>query len=149
MFRMRLLTFCTVPHAAQFAPTLSANSRWQPLQLLMLGPDAISLLMSGGMSTISKRLDAVSFWRKMSSSRRMRLTSSGAEAPRDADFALNYVKRQAPTPEQQQQVLATTRIQMLGALGDVRRSLSRLRRSPRHPARRVRAGQSWPYRLRP
>src|SRR6202048_2714123 len=37
MFRIRLLTFCTVPHAAQFAPTICANLRWQPLQLLMVG----------------------------------------------------------------------------------------------------------------
>jgi hypothetical protein len=43
MFKIRLLTFCTVPHAAQFAPTICANLRWQPLQLLMVGPDAISL----------------------------------------------------------------------------------------------------------
>jgi hypothetical protein len=42
--------------------------------LLMVGPDAISLIVSGGMSTISKRLEAVSFWRKTSSSRRMRST---------------------------------------------------------------------------
>ena len=35
MFRMRLLTFRTVPHAAQFAPTICADLRWQPLQLLM------------------------------------------------------------------------------------------------------------------
>jgi hypothetical protein len=40
-----LLTFCTVPHAAQFAPTICANLRWQPLQLLMVGPDAISLIV--------------------------------------------------------------------------------------------------------
>ena len=58
MFRMRLLTFCTVPHAAQFAPTICANLRWQPLQLLIVGPDAISLILSGGMSTISKLLEA-------------------------------------------------------------------------------------------
>src|ERR1700731_1436172 len=38
MFRIRLLTFCTVSHAAQFAPTICANLRWQPLQLLMVGP---------------------------------------------------------------------------------------------------------------
>src|ERR1700730_14490023 len=62
MFRIRLLTFCTVPHAAQFAPTICANLRWQPLQLLLVGPDAISLIVSGGMSTISQRLEAVSFW---------------------------------------------------------------------------------------
>ena len=43
MFRIRLLTFCTVPHAAQFAPTLCANLRWQPLQLLMAGPESILL----------------------------------------------------------------------------------------------------------
>ena len=58
MFRIRLLTFCTVPHAAQFAPTICANLRWQPLQLLIVGPDAISLILSGGMSTISKLLEA-------------------------------------------------------------------------------------------
>jgi hypothetical protein len=71
MFKFRLLTFCTVPHAAQLAPTICANLRWQPLQWLMVGPDAISLIVSGGMSTISKRLEAVSFWRKTSSSRRI------------------------------------------------------------------------------
>src|SRR3984893_12040484 len=82
MFRIRLLTFCTVPHAAQFAPTICANLRWQPLQLLMVGPDAISLILSGGMSTISKLLEAVSFWRMTLSSRRMRSTSTGAVAHR-------------------------------------------------------------------
>jgi hypothetical protein len=45
MFKIRLLTFCTVPHAAQFAPTICANLRWQPLQLLMVGSDAISLIV--------------------------------------------------------------------------------------------------------
>src|ERR1700730_3708012 len=71
MFRIRLLTFCTVPHAAQFAPTICANLRWQPLQLLMVGPDAISLIVSGRMSTISKRLEAVSFFVAMTAHRKL------------------------------------------------------------------------------
>ena len=73
----RLLTFCTVPHAAQFAPTICANLRWQSLQLLMVGPDAISLMVSGGMSTISKRLEAVSFWRKTVSNKERLLLHRG------------------------------------------------------------------------
>src|ERR1700738_576015 len=95
MFRIRLLTFCTVPHAAQFAPTICANLRWQPLQLLMVGgaPDAISLIVSGGMSTISKRLEAVSFWRKTSSSRRMRSTSTRAVA--SSEVLMNSKPRKA------------------------------------------------------
>src|ERR1700737_1478559 len=93
MFRIRLLTFCTVPHAAQFAPTICANLRWQPWQLLRVGPDAISLIVSGGMSTISKRLEAVSFWRKTSSSRRMRSTSTRAGA--SSEVLMNSKPRKA------------------------------------------------------
>src|SRR3974377_59422 len=33
MLRMRLLTFCTVPHSARLAPTLRASPRSQPLQV--------------------------------------------------------------------------------------------------------------------
>jgi hypothetical protein len=59
MFRIRFLTFCTTPRGPVRADHLREPARWQPLQLLMVVPDAISLIVSGGMSTISKRLEAV------------------------------------------------------------------------------------------
>ena len=78
-----MLTFCTVPQAAQFAPILRAKSRSQPLQPLIAGPVATSRSISGGMATILKRLEALSFSRNKSSSRPMRAISAGVVGSSD------------------------------------------------------------------
>ncbi len=61
------------------------------------------------------------------------------QAQRDADFALDYVKRHARTPDTQQAVLRGARIQMRRAVGDARRAAARLCRAQARAARRVRA----------
>jgi hypothetical protein len=55
MFKIRLLTFCTVPHAAQSAPASRAKSRSHPLQLVISAALAILSRSSTGMATILKR----------------------------------------------------------------------------------------------
>ncbi len=59
------------------------------------------------------------------------------QAPRDVDFALDYVKREARTVEQQQAGSGLARVQVRRALGAARRALSRLCRARPHPARRL------------
>ena len=61
------------------------------------------------------------------------------QAPKDADFALEYVKRNARTVEQQKGVIAALEVQDRRAVGAARRAASRLCLR-RDPARRVPAG---------
>ena len=61
------------------------------------------------------------------------------QAQRDSDFALDYVKRHARTPEPQQAVLRGARIQMRRAVGDAGRALPCLCGAQACSARRLRA----------
>ena len=61
------------------------------------------------------------------------------QAQRDSDFALDYVKRHARTPDTQQAVLRGARVQMRRAVGDARRAVACLCGAEARAARRLRA----------
>ena len=63
------------------------------------------------------------------------------QAARDADFALDYVKQQRPHAGAAAAGAGGAGIQMLGAVGDVRRAAPRLCRAQRNTARRFHAGR--------
>ena len=62
------------------------------------------------------------------------------QAARDADFALDYVKRHARTPEQQQAVIDALSFKLRRAVDAARRALFRLCRARHDPARRLPPG---------
>ena len=68
------------------------------------------------------------------------------QAQRDSDFALDYVKRNAKTPDAQQAVLDGARIQMRRAVGDAGCALPCLCGAQACSARRLRA-QGWEQRV--
>ena len=64
------------------------------------------------------------------------------QAPRDANFALEYVKQNARTPEAQQGVLDALRFKTHVLVGAARCAVPRLCRAGHDPARSLRAGRS-------
>ena len=96
----------------------------------MFSPNIISERVAGMLANYrSSRSETLAYFDKRLS-----------QAPRDADFALDYVKRHATTPELQQAALDALTLQVRRAVVAARRALFRLCGAGPAAARRLDAG---------